>query len=149
VCRTKAAVPQPVPPCDDDADRRLMEHCCIRAAKQQWDVKHPPQNTARAVRVHVTCTLLLCALATADRRQGEREALGVAPVGWHRWRRQLQAQNRDQVIVCARGYDGILHVAEYSLLLGAKRKDVPPGIGTLPAMLARYQLPADKACTCP
>jgi hypothetical protein len=33
-------------------------------------------------------------------------------------------------------------VAEYSLLVGAKLKAVPPGIGTLPAILARYRLTA-------
>jgi hypothetical protein len=76
-------------------------------------------------------TLLMFALATAYRLQGEREATGGEPVGWQRWRRQLLEQNRDKMIVFAQGYYGIFHVAEYSLLLGAKLKDVPPGIGTL------------------
>jgi hypothetical protein len=38
------------------------------------------------------------------------------------------------------GYYGIFHVAEYSLLLRAKLKDVPPGIGTLLEVLAKYGL---------
>jgi hypothetical protein len=79
---TNASVQQPLPPFDDDDDRSLMEHCCIKEAKQPWDLKHPPQNTAWAVRVQVTFTLLLCALATAYRLQREREALGAEPVGW-------------------------------------------------------------------
>ncbi|MDP9145255.1 MAG: hypothetical protein M3N43_11260, partial [Actinomycetota bacterium] len=141
---TKASVPQPVQPFDDDDDRSLMENCCITEAKQPWDLKHPPQKTARAVRVPVTLTLLLFALATAYRLPREQEALGAEPVGWQRWRRQLQEQNRDQLIVCARGYDGIFHVAEYSLLLGVKLQDVPPGIGTLPEILARYRLTAHE-----
>ena len=62
---TNASVEQPVQPFDDDADRSLIEHCCIKAAKQPWDLKHPPQKTARAVRVHVVLTLLMFALATA------------------------------------------------------------------------------------
>jgi hypothetical protein len=33
-------------------------------------------------------------------------------------------------MVFAQGTYGIFHLAEYSLLLGGKRKDVPPGIGT-------------------
>ena len=139
---TKASVQQPLQPFDDDDDRRLMEHCGIKEATQPWDLPHPPQNTARAVRVHVTCTRLMFALATAYRLPREREALGAEPVGWQRWRRQLQEQNRDKLIVFARGYDGIFHVAEYSLLLGVKLKDVPPGIGTLPEILARYRLTA-------
>jgi len=44
--------------------------------------------------------------------------------------------------VFAGGYYGIFHVAEYCLLLGVKLKDVPPGIGTLPEILARYRLTA-------
>ena len=94
------------------------------------------------MRVQVLVTLLLFALATAYRLQCEGEATGGEPVGWQRWRRQLLEQNRDKVIVCAQGSYGIFHVAEYSLLLGAKRKDVPPGIGTLQEIRARYGLTA-------
>jgi hypothetical protein len=71
-----------------------------------------------------------------------KAALGEEPVGWQRWRRQLLEQNRDKVIVFAHGYYGIFHVAEYSLLLGAKLKDVPPEIGTLQEVLAKYGLTA-------
>ncbi len=84
------------------------------------------------------------ALATAYRLQCEREAAGGEPVGWQRWRRQLLEQTRDQVIVFAQGYYGIFHRAEYSRLLGAKLKDVPPGIGTLPEILAKYGLRAHE-----
>ena len=114
----------------------------LKEAKQQWDVEHPPQKTARAVRVHVMCTLLMFALATAYRLPCEREATGGEPVGWQRWRRQLLEQNRDNVIVCAQGSYGIFHMAEYSLLLGVQLKDVPPGVGTLQEILARYGLAA-------
>ena len=94
------------------------------------------------MRGHVLVTLRRFALATAYRLPCEREATGGEPVGWQRWRRQLLEQNRDQVIVCAQGYYGIFHVAEYSRLLGAKLKDVPPGIGTLQEVRARYGLTA-------
>jgi hypothetical protein len=139
---TNAPVDQPLRPFDDYDDRSLIENCCIKEAKQQWDLKHAPQKTARAVRVHVMFTLLMFALATAYRLQGEREATAGEPMGWQRWRRQLLEQNRNKVIVFAQGYYGIFHVAEYSLLLGAKLTDVPPGIGTLPEVLARYGLTA-------
>jgi hypothetical protein len=139
---TNAAVQQPLKPFDDYDDRSLIENCCIKEAKQQWDLGHPPQKSARAVRVHVMFTLLMFALATAYRWQYEKAALREEPVGWQRWRRQLLEQSRDKVIVFAQGYYGIFHVAEYSLLLGAKLKDVPPGIGTLLEVLARYGLTA-------
>jgi hypothetical protein len=137
-----ASVQRPLQPFDDDDDRSLIESCCIKEAKQQWDLGHPPQNTERAVWVHVVFTLLMFALATAYRLQGEHEALGEAPLGWQRWRRQLREQTWDMVIVFARGAYGIFHMAEYSMLLGGKLKGVPPGIGTLLEVLAKYRLTA-------
>jgi hypothetical protein len=111
-----------------------------KESKQQWSLKHPPQRTARAVRVHVMFTLLLFALATAYRLPCEQEASGGEPVGWQRWRRPLLEQTRDHVIVYAAGCYGIFHLAEYSLLLGVNIKDRPPGIGTHPQILAKYGL---------
>ena len=75
---TNASVHHPLQPFDDDDDRRLIEHCGIKAAKQPWELGHPPQKTARAVRVHVLFTLRRFALATGYRLQGEREARGGA-----------------------------------------------------------------------
>jgi hypothetical protein len=139
---TNVAVAKPLQPFDDYDDRSLIENCCIKETKQQWDLGHPPQKSERAVRVHVLFTLLLFALATAYRLQCEREALGGEAVGWQRWRRQLLEQTRDQVIVFAQGYYGIFHLAEYSLLLGVKLKDVPPEVGSRQQVLAKFKLPA-------
>ena len=139
---THDSVEKPVQPFDDDDERRLIEHGGIKESKQQWSVKHPPRKTARAVRVHVMLTLLMFALATAYRLQCEQEEAGAEPIGWQRWRRQLLEQTRDQVIVFAQGHYGTFHMAEYSMLLAAKLKAVPPGSGTLPAVLARYGLTA-------
>jgi hypothetical protein len=90
--------------------------------------------------VHVLCTLLLFAWATASRWPCEREAVGGEPVGWQRWRRQLLEQTRDQVMVLAQGYDGIFHLTAYALLLGVRLKHTPPGIGTYHDILATYRL---------
>jgi hypothetical protein len=139
VLLTTASVQQPLKPVDDD-DRRLLAHGCSKAATPPWELGHPPQKRARAVRVPVVLTGLLCALATAYRLPCAHEAAGGEPVGWPRWRRQLWEQTRDDVIVCAQGDDGIVHLAEYARLLGAKLKDVPPGIGTLQDILVKYEL---------
>jgi hypothetical protein len=120
-----------------------MENCCIKEAKQPWDLGHPPQKTARAVRVPGRFTLLLFALATAYRLQGEQEALGGEPVGWQRWRRQLLEQTRDKVIVFAQGAYGLFHLTVFALLMGAKLKDVPPEIGTRREIFAKYGLPPE------
>jgi hypothetical protein len=137
---TNAPVDKPLQPFDDYDERSLIENCCIKEAKQQWDLGHPPQKTGRAVRVHVVFTLLMFALATAYRLQCEQEATGGEPVGWMRWRRQLLEQSRDKVIVFAQEWYGIFPLAEFALLAGVKLKDVPPGIGTLQDVLAKYRL---------
>src|SRR4029453_16144943 len=49
---TNASVEQPLRPFDDD-DRRRIENCCVKESKPQWNLKHPPQKSARTVRVHV------------------------------------------------------------------------------------------------
>jgi hypothetical protein len=121
---THTAVQQPLQPFDDDGDRSLIENWCMQESKQQWSLQHPPQKTARAVRVHVIFTVLMCALATAYRLQSEQDDLGKEPVGWQRWRRQLLQRTRDKVIMCAQYGYGIFHVAEVML------KQLLPGIGT-------------------
>jgi hypothetical protein len=140
VLLTNASVQPPLQPFDDDDDRRLIDNGCSNEATQPWAVGHPPQNTARAVRVPGVLTVLMCALATASRLQCAPEATAGEPVGWPRWRRQLLEQSRDDVIVFAQGDYGLWHLAEYSRLLGAKLKDVPPGIGTLQDIMVKYEL---------
>ena len=137
---THAPVDKPLQPFDDDDERRLIENCCIKEAKQPWDLGHPPQKTGRAVRVPVVRTLLMFALATAYRLECEREARGGEPVGWQRWRRQLLEQSRNKVIVFAQGWYGIFPLAAFALLVGVKLTDLPPGIGTLQDLLAKYRL---------
>jgi hypothetical protein len=78
---TKASVAKPLQPFDDD-DPSLIENCCIKATKQQWDLGYPPQKSDRAGRVHMMLTLLLSILATAYRLPCEREALGGS-LEWH------------------------------------------------------------------
>jgi hypothetical protein len=137
---TNAPVAKPLQVFDDDDDRSLMEPGGIKEAQQPWDLGHPPQQTDRAVRGHVVCTLLLVALATASRLACERAATSGESVGWQRWRRQLLEQTREQVRVCAQGSSGIVPRADYSLLVGVQRKDRPPGLGTRRAILATYRL---------
>jgi hypothetical protein len=139
---THASVQKPLPMLDDDDDRRLIENCCIKASKQPWNLGHPPRKSARGVRVHVMFTGLRFALATAYRWQCVQEDTGAEPVGWQRWRRQLLEQTRDKLIVFAQDNYGIFHLAEYSLLLGGKIHDSPPGLGTHQQILAKYGLTA-------
>jgi hypothetical protein len=138
---TKASGPQPWPPCNDDDDRRRIEHGGLKDTKPPWALGHPLQKPARAVPGPGTCTRLLVALATAYRLLCAHEAPRGEPVGGHRWRRQLLEQTRDQVIVCAQGWYGLVPLAAFALRAGGKRKDLPPGIGTRQESLATYGLP--------
>jgi hypothetical protein len=140
VLLTTAPVEKPWQVFDDDDDRRLMETCGSKEAKPPWNLGHPPQKTARAVRVPVVFTLRLFALATAYRVACEREATSGESSGWQRWRRQRLEQTREKVIVCAQGGDGIIPLAEYSLLVGVTLRYRPPAIGTHQDILAKYRL---------
>jgi hypothetical protein len=141
---TNAAVQPSLRPFDDDDDRRLIEQGCLKARQQPWRLTPPLQKIARAVRVHVVCTLRMCALAPAYRWPCAQEEAGGELVGWQRWRRRLLEQMRDQVIVCAQDDDGICHMAEYSRRLGVNRKDRPPGLGTRQEVLATSGLTAHR-----
>jgi hypothetical protein len=90
--------------------------------------------------VHIVFTVLTFALATAYRLPCEQEATGGEPVGWMRWRRQLIEQTWDKVIVLAQEWYDSFPIPEFALLAGVKLKDVPPGIGTLQEILAKYRL---------
>jgi hypothetical protein len=81
---TNASVQQPLQPFDEYDDRSLIENCCIKEAKKQWELRHSPQKTDRAVRVHVVFTLLMFALAPsaagAHAEPGDRVCPGRL---WH------------------------------------------------------------------
>jgi hypothetical protein len=140
VLLTNETVDKPLAAFDASDDRRLIEHCGIKESKQAWNLKHPPQKTARAVQVQVFCTLAMFALATAYRLQAAQAAVGDEPLGWQRWRRQLIQQNRAKVIIFAQGWSGIFHVAAYSLLLGVRRKEPPLEVGSRRDVLKKYGL---------
>ncbi len=108
-----------------------------RSSRRPW--ANPPPKTARAVRVQGRFTLHMVALAPANRRRCAREERGRAR-RLARWRRQRLEQTRATVIVFAQGHNGLWHCAAYAWLVGVKRKDRPPGIGTCQDILAKYTL---------
>jgi hypothetical protein len=81
-------------------------------------------------------TLLPLVSATAYRLPCEREATGGEALGWQRWQRQPLEQPQEPVLGWAQGDDGSLQLAEYSLLVGFKSKDVQTGIDTRQDVLA-------------
>jgi hypothetical protein len=45
VVRTNAPVQQPLRVFDDGDERRRIENCCLKGAKQPWELGHPPRKT--------------------------------------------------------------------------------------------------------
>jgi len=60
--------------------------------------------------------------------------------GTQRWRHRVTEENRDHVIVFIGPRYGIFHVAEFAVLAGLHLTTLPPGLGSPPAILARFGL---------
>jgi Transposase DDE domain len=67
---TNASVAKPLQPFEAYDERSLIENCCIKEAKQQWDLGHPPQKNGRAVQG-------ACGVHPADVRLDHRVSAGV------------------------------------------------------------------------
>jgi len=141
---------------DDYDQRSLIENGVFREGKQPWNLEHAPQKTEAAVIVHITFTLAVMALATAFRLWSKQQELAqeepmlqevVAPdftllegEGAQAWRRRLQQENRDKVIVFVGQHFGIFHTAEFSILAGLRIKPagIPAELGTAADILRRH-----------
>jgi hypothetical protein len=110
-------------------DRSLIENTCNREAKESWFLEHHPKRSEAGVRVHACLVLTCMALVTAFRlhlqaveeaeRRGEETGIG-------RFRRQLEARNRDKVIVfCGARFGDFGNGRNYEvmLLLGANVRE--------------------------
>lgn len=146
--------------------RSVIENGIFKEGKYPWHLGRFPRRTEAGVIVHVFLTLATMALCTAFRlwqaeeatttpapmptptprpssRAPQRPALGSIRLGGEgatRWRRRLQEQNRDHVIVFVGAAYGIFHVAAYSVLSGVRLKTLPPELGSRDDIFARYNL---------
>jgi hypothetical protein len=163
---TNGAITDPFAVFDAYDWRSVIENGIFKEGKHPWHLTHFPQKTAEAVVVHCFFTLVVMALCTALRLWQAQDAPDDGPAGGSarpgrarpatvpleitllggegttRWRRRLQAANRDKVIVFVGGHYGIFHVAEFAVLAGLRIKSVgiPPELGSHTDILARYGL---------
>ena len=163
---TNGAVTDPFAVFDDYDWRSVIENGIFKEGKHPWHLTHFPQKTEEAVVVHCFLTLIVMALCTALRLWQAQGAPDTAPAGESprpgraqtetvplestllggegtaRWRRRLQAENRDKVIVFVREHYGIFHVAEFAVLAGLRIKSIgiPPELGSHADILTRYGL---------
>jgi hypothetical protein len=146
---TNGPVSDPFVVFDDYDWRSVIENGIFKEGKHPWHLTHFPQRTEAAVIVHCHFTLLVMTLTTAYRRWQAQQASTAAadpPLsstllggeGAERWRRRLQEENRDKVIVFVGDRYGIFHLAELSVLTGIRLKTLPAHLGSWQDVLARY-----------
>lgn len=122
-------------------DRSLIENACNREAKEHWFLEHHPQRSEAGVRVHAyfvfVCMALIAAFRAYKSKTDEAERLGQE-TGITRYRRQLEVQNRDKVVVFIGPHFGILRNWEFALLVGVTVKERSLMGETVQTVLLRY-----------
>lgn len=102
-------------------DRSLIENSCNREAKEHWFLEHHPKRSEAGVRVQAYFVFLCMALVAGFRayksETDEAERLGQ-DTGISRYRRQLEVQNRDKVVVFIGEHFGIFRTWEVFVLAG-------------------------------
>lgn len=122
-------------------DRSLIENTCNREAKEKWFLEHHPKRSEAAVRVHAFFVFLSMALIAGYRsyksKTDEAERLGQ-DTGIARYRRELEARNRDKVAVFIDGHFGIFRSFEFAVLGGVMVRERAALGETAGSVLRRY-----------
>jgi hypothetical protein len=131
--------------------RSVIENGIFKEGKHPWHLLNFPKRTEAAVMVHCHFTLLVMGLCTAFRLwQAHSTASAQTEVvanvssallggeGTARWRKRLQEENRDKIIVFIGLTYGIFHLAEFAILTHLPIRTLPPSLGTPQAVLHRF-----------
>lgn len=123
-------------------DRSLIENTCNREAKESWFLEHHPKRSEAGMRAHAyfvfTCMALVTAFRLHQQQAEEAESRGEE-TGIGRYRRQLEAANRDKVVVFCGERFGIFRNYEVMLLLGASVRERVLMGESAQTVLARYR----------
>ncbi|MGQ0668420.1 MAG: transposase [Actinomycetota bacterium] len=122
--------------------RSLIENTCNREAKESWFLERHPKRSEAAVRAHTYCVFTCMALVTAfrlHRQAAEAAESRSEETGIGRYRRQIEAANRDKVIVFCGERFGIFRNYEVMLLLGASVRERALMGESAQTVLARYR----------
>jgi hypothetical protein len=132
-------------------DRSLIENMCIREAKEAWHLENHPKRSEAGVRVHAFFVFLCMALIAGFRayksKADEAERHGQ-DTGITRYRRKLEAHNRDKVAVFIGEHFGIFRNFEFALLAGVRVREREIMGESAEAVLRRYgvsDLPPDTS----
>jgi hypothetical protein len=123
---TNYEVKDPFKAFDSYDDRSLIENGLFREWKQKWFLEHPPKKTEKAIIAHVYLTAVAMATTWAYRNWKEKQDKamdeGKTP-GIEIYRRKLEAENREKVVVMLGNKYGIIYVQELAILAGIRIKD--------------------------
>jgi hypothetical protein len=150
---TNGAVRDPFVVFDTYDWRSVIENGIFKEGKHPWHLLKFPKRTEAAVVVHCHLTLLVMGLTTAFRLWQKQQAtapaaltevlptLGSALLGGEgiaRWRKRLEEENRDKIIVFIGQDYGIFHLAEFAVLTHVPIRRLPSSLGSPQAVLQRF-----------
>ena len=150
---TNAEVRDPFVVFDTYDWRSVIENGLFKEGKHPWHLLNFPKRTEAAVVVHCHLTLLVMGLTTAFRLWQKQQATAptaqteVLPTlssallggeGIARWRKRLQEENRDKIIVFIGQDYGIFHLAEFAILTHIPIRILPSSLGSPQAVLQRF-----------
>ena len=122
-------------------DRSLIENSCNREAKEHWFLEHHPKRSEAGMRVHAYFVFLCMALVAAFRlhksKTDEAERRGQ-DTGIARYRRQLEKQNRDKLVIFLGSCFAILRSWEFALLVGVTVREHAVTGETAQTVLRRF-----------
>jgi hypothetical protein len=150
---TNAEVRDPFAVFDTYDWRSVIENGIFKEGKHPWHLLNFPKRTEAAVVVHCHLTLLVMGLATAFRLWQKQQqdaptsqtellpSLSSALLGGEgiaRWRKRLQEENRDKIMVFIGQDYGIFHLAEFAVLTHIPIRILPSALGSPQAVLQRF-----------
>ncbi len=133
--------------------RSVIENGLFKEGKYPWHLLRFPKRTEAGVVVHCHFTLLVMGLCTAFRLWQAQQALTptseqqtlpslssalLAGEGTARWRKRLQEENRDKIIVFLGSAYGIFHLAEFAVLTHIPIRRLPSPLGSPQDVLLRF-----------
>ena len=150
---TNAEVRDPFAVFDTYDWRSVIENGIFKEGKHPWHLLNFAKRTQAAVVVHGHLTLLVMGLTTAFRLWQQQQATAptarteVLPTlssallggeGIARWRKRLQEDNRDKIIVFIGQDYGVFHLAEFAMLTHLPIRILPSSLGSPQSILQRF-----------
>jgi hypothetical protein len=133
--------------------RSVIENGIFKEGKHPWHLLAFPKRTQAAVLVHCHMTLLVMGLTTAFRLWQQQHVTAPTALtqplptlssallggeGIARWRKRLEEENRDKIMVFIGQDYGIFHLSEFALLTHVPIRRLPSSLGSPQAVLQRF-----------